>query len=100
MSASDLPAGFNRDRAALDIVRLGACNPSGVALTLHQACRQAIAEGTPQREDPAVRLIGLQLAYLLDVERILDSDEYARLVAQCTARAAARKTAPAMETAT
>ena len=100
MSACDLPAGFDRDRAALDIVRLGACNPSGVALTLHHACRQAIAEGAPQRDDPAVRLIGLQLAYLLDVERILDSDEYARLVAQCTARAEDRKTAPAMETAT
>ena len=99
MSAADLPAGFDRHRAALDIVGLGACNPSGVALTLHQACRQAIAEGVPQRDDPAVRLIGLQLAFLLNVDRILDSDDYARLVEHCTARAAERQTSPVMEAA-
>ncbi len=90
MSAADLPAGFDRHRTALDIVGLGACNPSGVALALHQACRQAIVEGVPQRDDPAVRLIGLQLAFLLNVDRILDSDDYARLVEHCTARAAER----------
>ncbi len=88
MSFPDLPAGFDRHRAALDIVDPGACNPSGVALALHQACRQAIAEEVSQRDDPAIRLIGLQLAYLLNVDRILDSDEYARLIGQCTARAA------------
>ena len=88
MSFPDLPAGYDRHRAALDIVDPGACNPSGVALALHQACRQAIAEGVSQRDDPAIRLIGLQLAYLLSVDRVLDSDEYARLVEHCTARAA------------
>ncbi len=99
MSFPDLPAGFDRHRAALDIVDPGACNPSGVALALHQACRQAIAEGVSQRDDPAVRLIGLQLAYLLNVDRILDGAEYARLIEQCTARAAERQTSPVMETA-
>ncbi len=99
MSFPDLPAGFDRHRAALDIVDPGACNPSGVALALHQACRQAIAEGVSQRDDPAVRLIGLQLAYLLSVDRILDSDEYARLIGHCTARAAERQTSPVMEAA-
>ncbi|MDE0334470.1 MAG: toprim domain-containing protein [Defluviicoccus sp.] len=68
MSFPDLPAGYDRHRAALDIVDPGACNPSGVALALHSACRQTIAEGVSQREDPAVRLIGLQLAYLLGVD--------------------------------
>ena len=90
MSACDLPPGFDRHRAALDIVDPGACNPSGVALALHRACRQAIAEGVSQRDDPAIRLIGLQLASLLDVGRILDADDYARLVGHCTARAAER----------
>ena len=99
MSVPDVPAGYDRHRAALDIVDPGACNPSGVALALHQACRQAIAEGVSQRDDPAIRLIGLQLAWLLSVDRVLDSDEYARLIGQCTARAEERKTAPVMETA-
>ena len=57
------------------IVSGGACNPSGIALALHNACRQAIAEGVSQRDDPAIRLIGLHLAYLLSVDRILDADE-------------------------
>ena len=100
MSFPDLPAGYDRHRAALDIVDPGACNPSGVALALHQACRQAIAEGVSQRDDPAIRLIGLQLAYVLSVDRILDSDEYTRLIEHCTARAAERKSGAVRETAT
>ncbi len=99
MSFPDLPAGYDRHRAALDIVDPGACNPSGVALALHTACRQAIAEGVSQREDPAVRLIGLQLAYLLGVDRILDTGEYGRLLEHCRARAEERERAAAGEIA-
>ena len=99
MSARDLSPNFDRHRAALDIVDPGASNPSGVALALHDACRQAIAEGAPQREDPAIRLIGLQLAHLLDVARILDPEEYDRLVGQCRARAHKRKTGAVPEAA-
>ena len=91
MSFPDLPARYDRHRTALDIVDPGACNPSGVALALHTACRQAIAEGVSQRDDPAIRLIGLQLAYLLSVDRILDTEEYGRLIEQCQARAAERE---------
>ena len=91
MSFPDLPPGFDRHRAALDIVDPGACNPSGVALALHNSCRQAIAEGVSQREDPAIRLIGLQLAYLLQVDRILDGEEYGRLIEHCRARAEERE---------
>ena len=52
MSFPDLP-GYDRHRAALDIVDPGACNPSGVALALHNACRQPSRKGyrsatTPQ----------------------------------------------------
>ena len=90
MSCSDLPLGYDRHRAALDIVDPGASNPSGVALALHDACRQAIAEGASQRDDPAIRLIGLQLASLLGVGRILDGGEYDRLIERCRTRAAGR----------
>ena len=90
---NDLPANYDRHQAALDIVDPGACNPSGIALALHNACCQAIAEGVSQREDPAIRLIGHQLAYLLSVDRILDADEYGRLVEECYARAAERRNA-------
>ena len=93
MSVTDLPAGYDRHRAALDIVDPGACNPAGVALALHQGCRQAIAEGVSQHDDPAIRLIGLQLASLLNVDRILDSQEYGRLIEQCRARAEERENA-------
>ena len=88
---NDLPANYDRHQAALDIVDPGASNPSGVALALHNACRQVIAEGVSQREDPAVRLIGLQLAFLLNVDRILDADEYGRLIDACRERAAAQR---------
>ena len=48
----DLPADHDRHRDALLIVDPGACNPSGVALSLFNACRQVIAEGGNQRTDP------------------------------------------------
>ena len=54
---ADLPDNYDRHRDALFIVDPGACNPSGVALAIHNACRQAIAEGIDQRTDPAIRLM-------------------------------------------
>ena len=92
MSAlGSLPPGFDRHADALVIAEAGACNPSGIAATLHHACRQVLAEGGRQRDDPAIRLIGLQLAHLLDVARILDPADYAHLVESCRARAAERR---------
>ena len=92
MSALDsLPPGFDRHADALIIAEAGAANPSGISATLHHACRQVLAEGGRQRADPAVRLIGLQLAFLLDVARVLDPAEYARLVESCRTRAAQRR---------
>ena len=89
----DLPPDFDRHTDALLIAETGACNPSGIAHTLHHACRQALAEGAPQRSDPAVRLIGLQLAFLLDVGGVVDAGEYARLVETCRARKPERRSA-------
>ena len=87
----DLPPGFDRHADALIIAEAGAANPSGISATLHHACRQVIAEGGRQADDPAVRLIGLQLGFLLDVARVLDAADYARLIESCRARAAQRR---------
>ena len=88
-SAGELPAGHNRHRDALMIVDPGACNPSGVALSLHNACRQVIAEGGDQRTDPAVRLIVTQLSYLTNSHADLDTAEYGRLIEACRKKAGA-----------
>ncbi|MDE0372617.1 MAG: hypothetical protein OXI73_08745 [Rhodospirillales bacterium] len=83
----DLPADHNRYRDAVLIVDPGACNPSGVALALHNACRQVIREGGNQRTDPAVRLIVTQLSYLTNSHADIDPDEYRALIETCKARA-------------
>ena len=91
MSAFDtLPPEFDRHADALVIAESGACNPAGITATLHHACRQVIHEGARQADDPAVRLIALQLAFVTNVGRILDPADYARLIDTCRARAAER----------
>ena len=88
-SLGALPEGHNRHRDALMIVDPGACNPSGVALSLHNACRQVIAEGGDQRTDPAVRLIVTQLSYLTNSQADLDTAEYGKLIEACRKKAGA-----------
>ena len=75
-----------RFREAL-MIQEGACNPSGIAHSLVAACRECLAENVSQREDPAVRLIVHQLAYLCNVGEIeRDSGEtYRRLTEACQA---------------
>ena len=90
MSFPDLPAGYDRHCEALVIVDPGACNPAGIALAIHNACRQAIAEGSDQRTDAAIRLMVTQLAFLTDANSDLDLAEYQRLMEVCRARAAER----------
>lgn len=86
MSLPDsLPPGFDRHADALAIVGGGACNPSGIALTLVHACRQVRDEGGDVRTDPAVRLIATQLAFLLNASS--DTGDYGALLAACRARA-------------
>ena len=99
MSFPDLPEGYDRHEAALAIVDPGASNPSGVALAIHQACRQVIHEGGNQREDAAVRLMTTQLAFLVQGDADLDPHEYGRLMAVCRAHAAERGNAPKRGTA-
>ena len=88
MSFPALPESYDRHREALVIVDPGACNPAGIALAIHNACRQAIAEGADQRTDPAIRLMITQLAFLTDANSDLDLAEYQRLMDVCRARAA------------
>ncbi len=87
--STDLPEGHDRHRDALMIVDPGACNPSGIALSLHNACRQVIAEGGDQRTDPAVRLIVTQLSYLTNSHVNLDTAEYGALIEACKKNAGA-----------
>ena len=87
--STDLPEGHDRHRDALMIVDPGACNPSGIALSLHNACRQVIAEGGDQRTDPAVRLIVTQLSYLTNSHANLDTAEYGALIEACKKNAGA-----------
>ena len=83
----NLPADHDRHREAVLIVDPGACNPSGVALALYNACRQVIAEGGNQRTDPAVRLIVTQISYLTNSHADIDHDEYRALIEACKAKA-------------
>ena len=85
---NELPKGYNRYRDALHIVDPGACNPSGIALALHNACRQVIEEGGDQQTDPAIRLICTQLSWL--VKGNWDAEDYGALMDACRSKAAER----------
>jgi hypothetical protein len=71
-------------------IQQGACNPSGVAISLLDAIREARATGadTPSLcADPAIRLITHQLAFLLGTAEIDSSlSLYSDLTAACEAR--------------
>ena len=59
----------SRFRDALAIVNPGACNPSGIAQSIIDACRE-VREHEPKvgiAQDPAIRLMVYQLAHLLGV---------------------------------
>lgn len=64
----------------------GACNPSGIAYAIAEACREAREEGVSTKDDPAVRLMVTQLAWVCRADS--DTDDYATLVADCRCRAA------------
>jgi hypothetical protein len=61
----------SRFRDALAIVNPGACNPSGVALSIADACGEMRAHENADtnhvRQDPAIRLMVYQLAHLFGV---------------------------------
>ena len=70
MSEPKRPHG-SRVRDALVIVNPGACNPSGIALSIVDACHEMRehdhADTSLVRQDPAIRLMVYQLAHLFGV---------------------------------
>lgn len=92
-AAAGLPENYDRFRDALVIVEPGACNPSGVARSIHDACRQVAAEGGDPRSDPAVRLMTAQLSELVGGDPA--PADYAALIDVCRARAESAIAAPA-----
>ena len=64
---------MKRYRDADGIFNLGACNPSGIALSIVEACQEMRAEpthtGTQEIcEDPAIRAMVYQLAYICGLD--------------------------------
>ena len=61
----------SRFRDALAIVNPGACNPSGIALSIAEACREICEHETSATaalcQDPAIRLMVYQLASICGV---------------------------------
>ena len=70
MSETRRPYG-SRFRDALVIINPGACNPSGVALSIADACREMRDHKNVDTksicQDPAIRLMVYQLAHLFGV---------------------------------
>ena len=71
-------------------IQQGACNPSGIAHSIVEACQEMRAEpghsGTNEiTSDPAIRLMVHQLAFLCHVAEIDSaSDVYGKLTEACT----------------
>ena len=80
-----LPPGFDRHADALALVGGGACNPSGIALTLVAPAGRCARRAATCAPTPAVRLIATQIAFVLNANS--DTDDYGALVAACRARA-------------
>jgi hypothetical protein len=53
-------------------IQKGACNPSGIANAILDACREAREEGMNASECPAVRLMVHQLAFITGARRLDD----------------------------
>lgn len=65
-------------------IQKGACNVSGIIKTLNRANDECNAEGANSRNDPAIRLILHQLAYLCAIDEINHSGrEYEALMTAC-----------------
>ena len=71
----------NRHRRALLIADPGACNPSGIAHAIVEACQEARDEGASTQRDAAVRLMVTQLAWVCGADS--DTADYAALLAEC-----------------
>jgi hypothetical protein len=80
-----------RHRDAIAIAN-GACNPSGIALAIVDACREmranpSIASTDQLCSDPAIRLMVHQLAFICDIN-VFDRDisAYGKALDECGGR--------------
>lgn len=83
-TAASTPSPAKRFANALLIVNPGAINPSGIALSIADACREAREEGVSTRDDPAVRLMVTQLAWICRADS--DTEDYGQLMEACRQR--------------
>ena len=84
-NAATTPPPAKRFANALLIVNPGAVNPSGIALSIADACREAREEGVSTRDDAAVRLMVTQLAWICRADS--DTEDYSQLMEACRERA-------------
>lgn len=73
----------NSDALAIGVV--GACNPSGIAHSIIDACKEMRAEpgftGTNALcADPAIRMMVYQLAYLCKVSELQSPTEFSKML--------------------
>lgn len=64
----------------------GACNPVAVASAIHRHASEILAEGNgmdPIRDDPAMRLMVHQLAFLMKTSELEDLSVYRELREHC-----------------
>jgi hypothetical protein len=69
-------------------VVLGACNPSGIAHSIVEACADCRAEGLGTAQiaaDPAIRAMVYQLAFLCQTDELNDPIEYTKLMKELRA---------------
>jgi hypothetical protein len=80
---------MKRHKDALAIQQQGACNPSGIAVSIVDACRAVHQERGSPASDPAVRLMVHQLAFVCGVtsgfEPMARGENYESCIKACEA---------------
>jgi len=76
----------NRYRDAV-MIQQGACNPSGIAHAIIEACREARDQGLDVCKDVAVRLMIHQLAWVCRVGEMDNVAVYRGLMDECKLKA-------------
>jgi len=67
-------------------IQQGACNPSGIAHSIIEACREVRDENGDVQKDPAIRLMVHQLAFITKVGEIDHGSDvllYSRMIEEC-----------------
>jgi hypothetical protein len=77
---------MKRHRDALEIQNHGACNPSGIAIAISNACAEVrtLPNGIASK-DSAVRLMVHQLAFVCGLSVDMSPTDYNAAIAECEA---------------